>query len=115
MFIGLSRLSRLVIVARCIGRESDWPGLIASIVQRVLLRVFGVRDSRMPTQSFTLGPVSPLRLLPSYLGTESFGGAIRSTRGHQVLMREILLNDRLDFTLRQADTFVQPAFHTAGR
>jgi hypothetical protein len=69
----------------------------------------------MPIQSFTHGPVSPLRLLPSYLRTESIGGAIRSTRGQQVLMLEILLNDRLDFTLRQADTFVQQAFHTACR
>jgi len=69
----------------------------------------------MPTQSFTHGPVSPLRLLPSYLGTESIGGAIRSTRGQRVLMLEVLLNDWLDFTLRQADTFVQQAFHTACR
>jgi hypothetical protein len=69
----------------------------------------------MPTQSFTHGPVFPLRLLPSYLGTESIGGAIRSTRGQQVLLLEILLNDRFDFTLRQADTFVQQGFHTACR
>jgi hypothetical protein len=30
-------------------------------------------------------------------------------------MLEILLNDRLDFTLRQADKFVQQAFHTTCR
>ena len=50
----------------------------------------------MSTQPLTEEPVSPLRLLPVYLGTSAIGEAIQTVRGRRMLWLEILVNDRLD-------------------
>ena len=59
--------------------------------------------------------VSPLRLLPAYLGTHEVGEAIRTTRGLRILWLEILVNDQLDLTPWQSDQGVQVAYQTACR
>jgi len=61
------------------------------------------------------GSVSPLRLLPAYLGTHSVGKAIRTTRGLRILWLEILVNDQLDLTPWQSEPAVQVAYQTACR
>jgi hypothetical protein len=61
------------------------------------------------------GAVSPLKLLPAYLGTASIAEAIRSARGRRVLWLEILVNDQLDLAPWQSDPAVQDAYRTACR
>ena len=69
----------------------------------------------MSTPSFIQESVSPLRLLPAYLGTCTIGEAIQTERGRRVLWLEILVNDQLDLAPWQSESAVQVAYQTACR
>lgn len=69
----------------------------------------------MSTQPLTEGPVSPLRLLPAYLGTSGIGEAIQTERGRRMLWLKILVNDQLDLAPWQSRPAVQVAYRTACR
>ena len=69
----------------------------------------------MSTQPLMEGPVSPLRLLPAYLGTSGIGEAIQTERGRRMLWLEILVSDRLDLAPWQSEPAVQVAYRTACR
>ena len=69
----------------------------------------------MSAQPFVQGSVSPLRLLPAYLGTSAIGEAIQTERGRRTLWLEILVNDQLDLAAWQSEPAVQTAYRTACR
>ncbi len=69
----------------------------------------------MSTQPLMQEPVSPLRLLPAYLGTGAISEAIQTERGRRMLWLEILVNDRLDLAPWQFEPEVQVAYRTACR
>ena len=82
---------------------------------RVLLQGFSVLHMRYVYEPLIEGPVSPLQLLPAYLGTSAIGEAILMERGRRMLWLEIFVSDRLDVTPWQSEPAVQVAYRTVCR
>jgi hypothetical protein len=65
---------------------------------RGLVQGFSVLHCGLSAEPLMEGLVSPLQLLPAYIGTRAIGEAIQIERGRLMLRFEILVNDRLDRT-----------------